>query len=98
MLHDANLVRERQDGTRRIYRVEPVRKSVHVARPVADAFRIFTQRMDAWWPFHSYSIFQRGGVDEAGTGPRRWRALTAPYSFTRVTFAPSLVSFWSIAS
>ena len=29
---------------------EPVRQSVHVDCPVEDAFRLFTESFDAWWP------------------------------------------------
>ena len=38
-------------------RVEPVRKSVVVARPVAEAFAIFTERMESWWPFAGHSVY-----------------------------------------
>jgi uncharacterized protein YndB with AHSA1/START domain len=37
--------------------VEPVRRSVTVARPVAEAFAIFTERMSEWWPFRDHSIY-----------------------------------------
>lgn len=36
--------------------VEPVRKSVVVRRPQADAFALFTDRVDSWWPLHTHSI------------------------------------------
>lgn len=39
-------------------RIEPVRKSIVVARPAAEAFAIFTERMEFWWPFASRSIFE----------------------------------------
>jgi len=35
---------------------EPLRKSVRVARPVAEAFALFTQHMGTWWPLASHSI------------------------------------------
>ena len=36
--------------------LEPLRKSVSVARPPAEAFRIFTERIASWWPLQAYSI------------------------------------------
>lgn len=36
--------------------LEPLRKSVTVARPAAEAFEIFTSGMSSWWPLHAYSI------------------------------------------
>jgi uncharacterized protein YndB with AHSA1/START domain len=38
-------------------RIEPIRKSITVAAPPARAFVVFTQRMDAWWPFDGKSVF-----------------------------------------
>lgn len=29
---------------------EPVQRSVHVDAPVAEAFELFTERFDEWWP------------------------------------------------
>ena len=43
-------------------RVEPVRKSVVVARPVAEAFVIFTERMGEWWPFAGHSVYGDDGT------------------------------------
>ncbi len=37
--------------------IEPVRKSVTVARPAADAFRVFTDEIHRWWPLERYSVF-----------------------------------------
>ena len=37
--------------------VEPIRKSVTVARPREEAFRIFTERLGEWWP-KTYSLGQ----------------------------------------
>jgi uncharacterized protein YndB with AHSA1/START domain len=36
--------------------VAPVRKSVTVDRPVAEAFRLFTDEMATWWPLRSHSV------------------------------------------
>jgi DNA-binding transcriptional ArsR family regulator len=38
-------------------RIEPVRKSIYVAVPPERAFVLFTERMDACWPFQGHSIF-----------------------------------------
>lgn len=34
----------------------PIRKSVTVSRPAAEAFEIFTAGLSAWWPHGRYSI------------------------------------------
>ena len=34
-----------------------LRKSIVVACPVERAFRVFTERMNDWWPFEGHSIF-----------------------------------------
>jgi uncharacterized protein YndB with AHSA1/START domain len=44
-------------------RVAPVRKSVTVNRPAAEAFRLFTSEMATWWPLPTHSI----GEDSAET-------------------------------
>src|SRR5277367_5813014 len=31
-------------------KLEPIRQSVHVDCPLEDAFRLFTERFDDWWP------------------------------------------------
>jgi uncharacterized protein YndB with AHSA1/START domain len=36
--------------------IEPVRRSVVVRRPAAEAFALFTDRLDTWWPLHTHSI------------------------------------------
>jgi uncharacterized protein YndB with AHSA1/START domain len=36
--------------------LEPVRRSVVVRRPVAEAFALFTDGLDGWWPLHTHSI------------------------------------------
>ncbi len=43
--------------------VAPVRKAVEVARPPAEAFAIFTERIAAWWPLaKGHSVY---GADAA---------------------------------
>jgi uncharacterized protein YndB with AHSA1/START domain len=36
--------------------LEPVRKSLVVAKPPAEAFATFTAAIDTWWPLHAFSI------------------------------------------
>ena len=36
--------------------MEPVRKSVAVARGVDEAFKLFTEGIGSWWPLEKYSI------------------------------------------
>jgi uncharacterized protein YndB with AHSA1/START domain len=38
--------------------LEPLRKSVTVARPVSEAFEVFTAGIARWWPLVRYSISQ----------------------------------------
>ena len=33
-----------------------ISKRIHVRRPPADAFRVFTEGVASWWPFRSHSI------------------------------------------
>src|SRR5262245_45815862 len=40
--------------------LEPIRKTIAVARPVEDAFETFTAEMGTWWPLLSHSV---GGED-----------------------------------
>ncbi len=42
----------------------PVLRSALVARPVAEAFAVFTEEIGAWWPLPSHSVFgdEAGGV------------------------------------
>jgi len=35
---------------------QPVRRSVCVACPVTEAFRLFTDDIDSWWPLASHSV------------------------------------------
>lgn len=36
--------------------IEPVRKTIEVACGPADAFRIFTEEIDSWWPLATHSV------------------------------------------
>src|SRR5205823_2342002 len=47
-------------------RVEPVRRSVVVNRPVEDAFRVFTEEIGKWWALdvHSLSLGRTGAPAE----------------------------------
>ena len=36
--------------------IQPVRRAVTVERPVEDAFRVFTEGLDTWWPVATHSI------------------------------------------
>ena len=36
--------------------IEPVRKSIEVACGPADAFRLFTDEIDSWWPLATHSV------------------------------------------
>ena len=36
--------------------LEPIRRSVVVALPLAEAFALFTDGLDGWWPLHTHSI------------------------------------------
>lgn len=49
--------------------LEPIRKSVSVPRPPAEAFEIFTARFDSWWPLSTYSI-HRADAASCGIEPR----------------------------
>jgi uncharacterized protein YndB with AHSA1/START domain len=43
--------------------VPPVVRGVHVARPVEDAFRVFTERIGDWWPLARFGLY---GATTAG--------------------------------
>lgn len=44
--------------------VEPVRRTVSVARSVEDAFRVFTEEIGSWWPLETHSkASDRDGVE-----------------------------------
>jgi uncharacterized protein YndB with AHSA1/START domain len=42
--------------------IEPVRKSVDVGCEPAEAFRIFTDEIDSWWPLATHSVDQAGAA------------------------------------
>ena len=51
----------------------PIRHSLDVSAPPAEAFRIFTAAMDSWWPLATHSIDSErvtGCVFEGATGGR----------------------------
>ena len=45
--------------------IAPVVREIHVKAPPDRAFRFFTERMEDWWPFESYSVYheQKSGFD-----------------------------------
>ena len=45
--------------------VPPVLRSAQVARPLEEAFEVFTQQIGAWWPLPTHGIF---GADAGGLG------------------------------
>ena len=47
-------------------RIEPVRRTVRVDRPVEDAFRVFTEEIGKWWALdvHSLSLDRTGAAAE----------------------------------
>jgi uncharacterized protein YndB with AHSA1/START domain len=49
--------------------LEPLRKSVTVRRTPAEAFEIFTARLERWWPLARFSIFQEQAAS-CGFEPR----------------------------
>jgi hypothetical protein len=42
--------------------IEPVRKSIEVACDQADAFRLFTDEIDSWWPLATHSVGETDAV------------------------------------
>lgn len=62
----------------RVDSIPPIEMSVSVACPVADAFQLFTQGIDSWWPRARYSVAQQEGatcVFEPGIGGRLYERL-----------------------
>ena len=47
-------------------RIEPVRRTVVVNRPIEDAFRVFTEEIGRWWALdvHSLSLDRTGAPAE----------------------------------
>jgi uncharacterized protein YndB with AHSA1/START domain len=54
---------------------EPVRKSVHVDRTVEEAFRLFTEHIDRWWPVE---VFSRAADEQYGDGVKVERVVFEP--------------------
>lgn len=42
--------------------IEPVHRSVEVGCPASEAFRIFVDDIDSWWPLSTHSIGQENAV------------------------------------
>ena len=42
--------------------IEPVRQAVDVTMPIRDAFRIFIDEIDTWWPLASHSVGQQKAI------------------------------------
>lgn len=58
---------------RDVKEIEPVRRTVEVGCPAAEAFRLFTDDIDTWWPLASHSIGEGKAVScvfERGAGGR----------------------------
>jgi uncharacterized protein YndB with AHSA1/START domain len=54
---------------------EPVRKSVRVDRPPEEAFRLFTEHIDRWWPVEVHS---RAASEQYGDGVTVERVVFEP--------------------
>jgi uncharacterized protein YndB with AHSA1/START domain len=54
---------------------EPVRKSVRVDRTTEDAFSLFTEHIDRWWPVE---IFSRAADEQYGEGVKVERVVFEP--------------------
>lgn len=54
---------------------EPIRKQVRVARSVEDAFRLFVDHIDRWWPVERFS---RAADDQYGDGVTVRRVVFEP--------------------
>jgi hypothetical protein len=49
---------------------QPIMKTLRVQAPAERAFRFFTQRMEAWWPFATHSVLKAARVRFDGpSGP-----------------------------
>ncbi len=68
---------------------EPVQRSVHVDAPVAEAFELFTERFDEWWPLAEHGEIEPRTV-KVWDPPRRvafiWNS--HPHETVDVVFAP----------
>jgi uncharacterized protein YndB with AHSA1/START domain len=47
-----------EDDMSNEHQIDPVRRSVEVGCSVAEAFRLFTEDIDSWWPLATHSIGQ----------------------------------------
>jgi uncharacterized protein YndB with AHSA1/START domain len=72
---------------------EPIRQSVHVDCPLEDAFRLFTERFDDWWPgaeagVREFEPWTDGKIIERTTSgeEREWGTVTAWEPPHRVAF------------
>ena len=54
---------------------EPVRKSVRVDRTAEEAFRLFTEHIDRWWPVE---VFSRAADEQYGDGVKVERVVFEP--------------------
>jgi uncharacterized protein YndB with AHSA1/START domain len=43
--------------------IPPVRKQLHLARPVAEVFEAFTVGMGKWWPLRTHSVCGHSALD-----------------------------------
>ena len=81
-------------------RIRPIQKSVRVPRPQAEAFRLFTEGIDSWWPLALHSIhgehaercvfepYAEGRIYEVGPGGQEvtWGAVVAYEPHQRLLF------------
>ena len=56
-------------------RFEPVRKSVRVQRTQEEAFQLFTEHIDRWWPVE---VFSRAADEQYGDGVKVERLVFEP--------------------
>ena len=56
---------------------EPVRKSVRVDRTPEEAFRLFTEHIDRWWPVE---VFSRAADEQYGDGVKVERVVFEPHA------------------
>ncbi len=80
--------------------IEPIRKTVRVALTPSDAYALFTERIDSWWPIASHSVGgerARTVVLEPGIGGRVYEVLDdgTESDWGRITAwdVPAMVAF-----
>ncbi len=49
-------------------RAPPIRRQIVVPTTAADAFRLWTDDLGAWWPFDPHSVYGTGGTVGSSTG------------------------------